>query len=997
MLNIKMRPLSVCTLVAACGLATNASAIDWAAPVDGNWNVAANWSPADIPNASGEMATLGLSGAYMVSMTNSFSINALNISNADAILGLADDTLSLSGALNNNGLIIINDDGDTFQSRLAFGADMNITGSGTVLLNGIGQSNDAAIGASAGFTMFNGASHTIRGDGQLEGTVVNNGSILADVAGGPGLLITGQLSGPGTLRADQGTLLLNGGSTLSNTTFSTINGGTARVNSGTATLDNVTFSGNLSILGQGHFISLTGPMTNNGTITVNEDLSVFNAHLRFDSTASITGNGLVRLQSAGNPNDAQIIVSDGFTGTIGANQTVEGSGQLTGSGASGTLHNAGIINGNDPLNYLLLLGNHTGTGTYMAEGGFLGLGSGLIMNGGTLDSSFGGGIYTYSGTSTLSNITNNGVMGILGQGHFISLTGPFSNNGTITINVDGSVFNGHLRIDTDVSINGNGSIMMMSAGNVNDAQIIVSDTFTGIIGSGQTVEGAGQIVATSPSGTVHNAGIIKGTDPLTPLALFGNHTGSGTYRADDGTIGLGSGLVMNGGTFDSTGTGIVETFSGTSTISNIVNNGNMGIRGEGHFLSLVGPLTNNGNIALNTTDTVFNAHLDANADVLIDGNGTITMLASASTDDSVMRAMDTFELTIGSEQTVQGSGRVTGISSGIVHNDGVFVANDPDFPLEMYGNHTASGTYRGDNGVLGLMNNSILDGGTFESSGTGMVEAISGTSTISNITNSGTLGIRGSGAFIDMLTDLTNNGEIMINVNNDLFNAHLEAEADVAINGNGTIHMQAPTNIGDAQLRANGFALTVGSGQTISGSGSLQGTMTVNGTIDPSGAPFRRMDAGELTLTASSEFIADLGGLADGEFDRIDVANSSTMDLGGATVTVNLDPGYVPVFGDTWDIIDGGTIIGSFGTVNVPAAPTAQLYRVVEEPNRVFAVLTCQADFTGDNFLDVFDVFLFLDLFNDASPRADFTGDGVLDIFDVFLFLNFYNGGCTGI
>jgi hypothetical protein len=173
--------------------------------------------------------------------------------------------------------------------------------------------------------------------------------------------------------------------------------------------------------------------------------------------------------------------------------------------------------------------------------------------------------------------------------------------------------------------------------------------------------------------------------------------------------------------------------------------------------------------------------------------------------------------------------------------------------------------------------------------------------------------------------------------------------------------------------------------------------MHVDGTINPDGAPFRQFTIDEMTLSPTSEFVADLGGLLAGEFDRLLLNSSDTIDLGDATVTVNLDPGYVPVFGDTWDIIDGGTIIGSFGTVNVPAAPTAQIYRVVEEPSRVFAVLTCQADFTGDNFLDVFDVFLFLDLFNAASPRADFTGDGSLDIFDVFLFLDFYNGGCTGV
>jgi hypothetical protein len=987
--------LTICTLLAACGLATNAHASDWAAAVDGNWNDAINWSPADVPDSTGEIATLGLIGPYAVSLTNSFSIDALNISNPDAMLGLASHTLTLSSGLNNNGTIVINDDGNTFTARITFSSDTNITGAGSILLNGIGQTNDAAIGAGVGFTMFNGGTHTIHGNGQIEGVVVNNGTILADDAAGAGLMITGQLSGPGTLGADTGTLLLASGSTLSNTTITTSNGGFARVNNGTATISGITNNGDLQVFGGGHFLSMTGSNTNNGTITLNPDLSVFNANLRFDADGTLGGSGNVLMQTAGNVNDSQLIASDGVTGTIGVNQTIEGSGMVDGSG-TGVIDNDGTINGNDPTTQLALFGNHTGSGVYRADDGVLGLGNGLNMNGGTFDSSGTGSVNTFTGTSTLSNMTNNGNMGIRGDGHFVSLVGPLTNNGTITMNLNDAVFNAHIQFNANTMIDGTGTITMLTSGNINDAQIIANDGFTGSFGASHTVEGGGQITGNA-TGVIHNAGTFNGNSDTQPLVLFGNHTGTGTYRADDGVLGLGGGLVMNGGTFDSSGTGSVNTFSGTSTLNNMVNNGQMGVLGSGHFISLVGPLTNNGDIAINANDDIFNAHVEANADVTIDGSGTITLKSIQDTGDARLIASDTFTLTIGAGQVVQGSGRVSGVGDGIVHNEGVLIGNDPSFPLDLRGNHTATGIYRGDNGILGLIGGSILNGGTFESVGAGSVEVLSGTSTISNITNNGSLGLRGTGAFLELLTDLTNNGEININSDDNIFNAHVDAAADVAINGVGSINLSSVQDTGDARLRANAFTLTVGSGQTITGSGNLQGTMHVDGTINPDGAPFRQFTIDEMTLSPTSEFVADLGGLLAGEFDRLLLNSSDTIDLGDATVTVNLDPGYVPVFGDTWDIIDGGTIIGSFGTVNVPAAPTAQIYRVVEEPSRVFAVLTCQADFTGDNFLDVFDVFLFLDLFNAASPRADFTGDGSLDIFDVFLFLDFYNGGCTGV
>lgn len=54
----------------------------------------------------------------------------------------------------------------------------------------------------------------------------------------------------------------------------------------------------------------------------------------------------------------------------------------------------------------------------------------------------------------------------------------------------------------------------------------------------------------------------------------------------------------------------------------------------------------------------------------------------------------------------------------------------------------------------------------------------------------------------------------------------------------------------------------------------------------------------------------------------------------------------------------------------------------------------CTADFTGDGYLDIFDVFAFLDAFNSKNVAADFTGDGTLDIFDVFAYLDLFNAGC---
>lgn len=54
----------------------------------------------------------------------------------------------------------------------------------------------------------------------------------------------------------------------------------------------------------------------------------------------------------------------------------------------------------------------------------------------------------------------------------------------------------------------------------------------------------------------------------------------------------------------------------------------------------------------------------------------------------------------------------------------------------------------------------------------------------------------------------------------------------------------------------------------------------------------------------------------------------------------------------------------------------------------------CPADLNGDGALDVFDVFVFLDLFNAGNASADLVPDGVLDVFDVFAYLDAFGSGC---
>ncbi|MDF1809509.1 MAG: GC-type dockerin domain-anchored protein [Phycisphaerales bacterium] len=997
--------LTACTLVAIAGSAAGAQVIDWAAPVDGNWNDTANWLGANVPNSAGEDAVLGLAGAYTVTQTDSFVIGSLILTNPLAVLEIGNNrTLTLNGDLNNNGTVTVNFPATIFNTHISFAADATISGNGSILLNALGDPGDAQILANA-FTVTHSGNHLIHGSGTIAGAMLNSSDIIADDPMGSGLRIAGTLtqSASGNAGADAGTMLLGSNSVTTGGELITINGGQILVEN-TVTIGDLTNSGDINIRGDGDFLALNASIQNNGTISINSDSSIFNAHLRFDVASSLNGSGTVIMHSNGDLADAQILTAGMFEGTIGGNQTVEGSGLITGA-TDGTIVNNGIINGNDPLVAMGLAGNHDGSGggVYRSDGGSIDLRSGLILDGGTFDSSAGGIIEkTTNGSATISNITNNGEMGIRGQGGFVSLMGPMINNGNLTINNDNAIFNAHLRFTASTSVDGSGTITMISAGSVGDAQVYTDGLFTGTLGSNQTVQGSGQIDGRS-AGTIVNNGTINGNHaavdktPARELRLSGNHNGSGggVYRSDDGLLGLGSGLILDGGTFDSSGVGIAElTTNGIATLSNITNLGEMGVRGQGGSITLMGPMMNEGNVTLNTDLAIFNAHLRFGTTTTIDGSGTITMIAAGNLNDAQLFTDGEFTGTIGVNQTIQGSGQVDGRSAGTIVNNGTINGNDPALPLEIRGAHTGAGDYRSDNGLLALINGASLDGGTFNTSGTGSVEmTTNGIVTLSNFTNLGEMGIRGQGGIIELPTSLINNNNIAINPDLAIFNAHIRFTSDSAIDGSGTINMTTAGNSNDAQIIASdGFVGTIGSGQMLSGDGLLVGELNIDGDIDPAGL-LRSFLIDTMHFSSTTTMTADLGGLLANEYDRLILAGSDTIDIDGE-LTVNLDSGYLPVFGDSWNIIDGGTISGEFATVNVPNAPLGQTYRVIYEADRVFVVLTCDADYTGDNVLNFFDVSKFLSFFNAQDSRADINGDGAYNFFDISLFLQIFNTVC---
>jgi hypothetical protein len=68
---------------------------------------------------------------------------------------------------------------------------------------------------------------------------------------------------------------------------------------------------------------------------------------------------------------------------------------------------------------------------------------------------------------------------------------------------------------------------------------------------------------------------------------------------------------------------------------------------------------------------------------------------------------------------------------------------------------------------------------------------------------------------------------------------------------------------------------------------------------------------------------------------------------------------------------------------------------MIYENNRVFVILTCDADLSGDGVINFFDVSEFLSYFSAQDVRGDLNNDGFFNFFDVSVFLQLYGQGCN--
>ncbi len=187
-------------------------------------------------------------------------------------------------------------------------------------------------------------------------------------------------------------------------------------------------------------------------------------------------------------------------------------------------------------------------------------------------------------------------------------------------------------------------------------------------------------------------------------------------------------------------------------------------------------------------------------------------------------------------------------------------------------------------------------------------------------------------------------------------------------------------------------------GGTISGSGVLEiidGSFTNHGTIAPGNSPGILTVQGDYTQGSTGELEIELAqsGAAGTDYDQLAVTGNVALD---GTLELQALDGFIPSYGDTFDVLTYGSRSGVFGQVTgAILSPELALGQFYDDTNSVLQLLaTAPGDANGDLIVNIADFGLLAGNFNQPGiwGQGDFDGNGVTNINDFGLLAANFNG-----
>ena len=567
------------TIIFAAGtMQCRAATVTWANTNGGDWNVATNWSPAQVP-VSGDDVIITNSGTYTITNASNVTLDNLILGGTNGMQALNISSLTLTNVamVNSNGVLIWS--GGDLEGALAVAQGGTLVQSNTLhfVYNNyaLGYTNTAYL-TNYGTVVWAGtidaaANSSTHGGG---GVIYNAGlwDAVADMT-------MGVYSGTGTnYFINAGTLEKTGGTGTSviNWMFSN-NGGTINTSGGAFSMGN--WIGNGVVHGSAAFLggTITGTLASDCVVTVSSATITGSMFISSNAIATCNGGdveGSLTVAQGGTlvqSNTLHFVYNNyalGYTntayltnyGTVVWAGTIDAAANSSTHGGGGIIYNAGLWDAAADLS----MGVYSGTGTN------------YFINTGTLEKT------AAAGTSTIGwNFSSSGVIETYSGTFNLNWSGPSVLYGNLTLN-------GTIAAPLTIASN---AVLNFSSGDLESALIVAQGgtliqsntlhfaynnyalgyTNTAYLTNYGTVIWAGTIDAAANSSTHGGGGVIYNAglwDAVADLSM-GIYSGTGTnYFINTGTLEktAAAGTSTVGWTFDSEA-GTLTTLSGYFTFS----------------------------------------------------------------------------------------------------------------------------------------------------------------------------------------------------------------------------------------------------------------------------------------------------------------------------------------------------------------------------------------------------------------------------------------------
>ncbi|MGN6367545.1 MAG: beta strand repeat-containing protein [Phycisphaerae bacterium] len=779
-------------------------------------------------------------------------------------------------------------------------------------------------------------------------------------------------------------------------------------------------SGVLNI-SQGDVLKLNGTLTNDGAI------SLLTGSISFLANNALTGAGALTLHG-----------TTDITGNLtqASNHTINGTGSINAG-----LTNDGTVNANVAGQILFVYHNMTNHHLMEATtGGNLTIASATITQsdtgqiyadsnstvslniarvvGGILDTAPTGVIncVNVSGRTTLTDVTNNGILNVV-RNVAVNVAGAsLVNNGLITVNSDRFNFAdvSFLSFAANVTLSGTGTVRLKGGGSVSDGPITQAanhtiegwGTFSPTIGTTNTNNGtvnanvANQTLLVS---YIDNNHLLEATNGGN-LLIFGDIHQSATgqlFAGDTSTVTLYNPSVT-GGTLNASGNGTFQANYGTTLLTNLTNNAPVYVTdgldlagtqftnnsllaylpgGVGHITA--GTLTNSGTIAVSSDSMHFNQALSFGANCLLTGSGSLTLSDDGSSASSISTEFGV-TLTQDTLHTLAGSGQFT----GNLTNNGTLNANVAGRTLYLAGAVTNNGLARASNGGTlqfdpGTLTNAAgatLTGGNFE------VDAGSTLSIpVALQTNAANVTLDGADASFPALNSLTTNAGRLVLRNGATFSP------DAAVDNSGTILVGSGASLSTPQLTLNA-GLLAGDG-TVSAPVVAGGPHTVSVGLPGTNSP-ASLALASLSTNANTTLEFDLTAPATGPASSVNdtLVIAGNLALNGGTLQLASAPAGAASLG-YYKIIQYGTLSGAPSSLVLPAGADHILFTL--DTHRDPGFIDLHKGFIGDanddGKVDLTDLSVVLNHFGEATSRwtdGNFDGAATVNLTDLSYVLN---------